>query len=415
MKISGFGMNQALDTIRPEDLKNYLKMQSALNKRVKQPQLHAVISAEGKSYSKEALTEIAEQWLKSMGYENQPYLIVFHKDTDNNHVHLVSTRIGRNGRKISSGFENIRAIQSLNKIMGIDEKHNVKQDIAAALAYQFTTKAQFMMILESQGYTLKEKGDQLEVIKFGVKQDSVPLLHINDSLKEQCAANRAKQLKAIFNKYAKVYDTALKPVMVSMPGGYLQKPNGYTSDFAGFLKAKLGITLLFHAKDNKPPYGYSVIDHSGKAVFKGGEIMPLKELLQIQAGSKYYKEDEPVPEQEISQDTKLYYAAILKAALYNYPDLVQGLYHQGLTLIRDGDGFTMVDEGAQARIPVEELLNEADYNYLVEQFSRHAGTEEETERQYDSIRGINIADDIDDEAIHGRNRRRVKKARTNTR
>ena len=119
--------------------------------RVKAPQFHAVISAKGKSYDKSALTKIAEAWLKEMGYGEQPYLVVFHKDTDNNHVHLVSTRIDRNGKKISSAFEHLRAIRSINKILGIDH----------ALQYQFSTRAQFLMILEKGGYLGRDIDEQL--------------------------------------------------------------------------------------------------------------------------------------------------------------------------------------------------------------------------------------------------------------
>jgi len=61
-----------------------------------------------------------------MGYGEQPFLIVYHNDTDNNHVHMVSTRIDRTGKTISSSFENNRAIQNLNKILGLDEKQSVE-------------------------------------------------------------------------------------------------------------------------------------------------------------------------------------------------------------------------------------------------------------------------------------------------
>jgi hypothetical protein len=415
MKVANFGPLQGLDKLRPEDYKNYLKMLSAQNKRVSQPQFHAVISAKGRTYDKTALTEIATQWLASMGYAGQPYLIVYHNDTNNNHVHMVSTRIDRNGKKISSGFENIRAIQNLNRVLGIDEKHNAKQDIEKALSYQFTTKAQFMMILECQAYQLKETSLNLEVIKFGVKQAEIDLLKIEERInKYQPDTERKTQLKAIFHKYAAVYDTALIPHPIPLPGAYSKKSNGFTSEFSACLKEKLGFTLLFHASGDKPPYGYSIVDHAGKSVFKGAEIMPLKELLNIQRGELEVIENEghveisDLPEHEISAETQKYYAAILKAVLYNYPDILQGLYHQGLNILRNGEDFILADQSAHIFINVSELLNENDYQHLVEIFSQSAELTDEASRQYDRIPGVSIAADIDDEAIHGRNRRRRK-------
>jgi hypothetical protein len=400
MKVSGFGPVEALESPRPEDYKNYLQTLSKRNTRVKAPQFHAVISAKGKEYDKVALTAIATEWLATMGYEKQPYLIVYHNDTDNAHVHMVSARIDKNGKKISDSFENNRAVHNLNKVLGLDEQHSAKQDIVNALTYNFSTKAQFLMILESKGYAIRGN----EVIKFGKVQELLePLLIGQQIAKYIPATNRKMQLKALFHKYARVYDTTLNP----------GRSGSFTSEFSKYLKEKHGLVLLFHAKDGKPPYGYSILDHSGKGVFKGTEVVSLQQLLSVPAGKTYIVEDEPTPERDSSAETKTYYAALLKAALYNYPDFVQGLHHQGLSIMRNGDDYTLADKGAKIFIPVDELLDGPDYNYLVGQFSR--SVEVEVDREYGDIPGINIADDIDDEAINGRNRNRKKQARTNTR
>src|SRR6202012_2550659 len=145
VKVSGFGALQGLSELRPEDYKNALKAVSALNKGVKSPQFHVAISAPGKTHARYQLTAIAEEWLKLMGYVDQPYLIVFHQDTANNHVHIVSTRITKEGKTINRDFEHIRGIKNLNKVIGLDEKQEVKAHIAKALAYRFSTMAQFKM------------------------------------------------------------------------------------------------------------------------------------------------------------------------------------------------------------------------------------------------------------------------------
>src|ERR1700761_760615 len=98
MKVINFGALQGLSQLRPKDYQDYLMQLASLNKRVVYPQLHATISAKGSTSSKEELTVIAEKWLEAMGYGKQPYLVIFHKDTDNNHVHLVTCRVDRNGK-----------------------------------------------------------------------------------------------------------------------------------------------------------------------------------------------------------------------------------------------------------------------------------------------------------------------------
>ncbi|HVX00197.1 MAG TPA: relaxase/mobilization nuclease domain-containing protein, partial [Candidatus Babeliaceae bacterium] len=114
MLIANFGAMHALSNPRPQDLVNYLLMVSAQNKVIKNTQFHAVISANGRNYNKQELTKAAVMWLKEMKYGDQPYLIVFHKDTENNHVHIVSSRVGKDGKQIDRDYEQVRAVRNIN-------------------------------------------------------------------------------------------------------------------------------------------------------------------------------------------------------------------------------------------------------------------------------------------------------------
>jgi hypothetical protein len=412
MKVSGFGALNALGVLRPEDYRNQFKAVSALNKRVSHAQFHAIISTQGRMHDQYALTEIATEWLEKMGYGGQPYLIVFHKDTENNHVHVVSARVGRDGRKISSAFEKIRGSHHLNAVLGLDEKQNAKLDIAKAMFYAFSTSAQFGMILESRGYVVRETGDRLTIIKFGVQQGEVNLAAITQRMQGyRPDAARLKQLKALFRKYAALQDTALVPKTVALPGAYAKISKGFTSDFTACLKEKLGLELVYHASGDKPPYGYTVIDHATKMVVKGSEVMQLKALLSIQPGKEHFDEqayDSRLAAEKVKQldeSGRHYYAAILKAALYNYPDLMQGLQHQGLTIIHHGANFTLADTSTQTFMAIEELLDEKDYHYLVESYAQWNELGDEIQRQLSQVPGVFISSDIDDEAIHGRKRK----------
>ena len=398
MKVANFGALQGLMKVRPEDYKNYLAMISATNKHVKRPQFHVVISAEGSSYDKNQLTAIGEEWLAQMGYEKQPYLVIFHKDTANNHIHLVTSRIGHSGKKISDRFEKIRAVETLNRVLGIDARHGAKSDIENALSFRFATAAQFRMILEGKGYVLRERDGRYEVIKFGKLQETIGANLIIDRLSKEADSQRKIQLKALFHKYAAVHDTTLE-----------KGRKGYLSEFATVMKAKFGIELVFHASGDKPPYGYSVIDHSSKNVFKGGDVMPLKELLAMRMSERPAKE-KPRVRYENNRNQLNYYAALLTAAMYNYPDLTQGLQHQGLIIIKNEDGFTLHDTAVGVFINTSELLNEKQQQTLTNRFGN-----EHPQRQHQVMPGINLAADVDDDAAFGMKRRRKKKARTNLR
>src|ERR1700761_8510030 len=132
MKVSGFDALKVLNEVRIEDYLNYLDAQSALNTRIKLPQFHAMISAPDSRYDKHKLTKLAQDWLKVMDYGDQPYLLVFHKDTDQAHVHIVTTRVKRNGDKVSDRFEHTRATQELNRLLQLDEAHQAQLNAGKA-------------------------------------------------------------------------------------------------------------------------------------------------------------------------------------------------------------------------------------------------------------------------------------------
>jgi hypothetical protein len=229
MKVANFGPLQAFTSLRPQDYINYLQMVTNQNKNIKKPQFHVVISAKQKLYDKSALTSIGESWMKEMGYVNQPYLIVFHKDTLHNHIHIVSTRIGKDGKKISSAYEYLRSQKNMNKVLGYD----------FAFTYNFSTRAQFMMLLDNQGFPGRDPDEQKIQERIGK--------HVPDKA-------RAFAIKQIFERHK------------GQPG------------FERIINDKYGIDLVFHSSEGKKPYGYSIIDHEGKQVFKGSEVMPLKSL-----------------------------------------------------------------------------------------------------------------------------------------
>ena len=371
VKVSGFGALQALSNLRPEDYINYLSAVSKKNTRIVFPQFHAMISAKGKSATKEELTSIADKWLTGMGYGDQPYLLIFHKDTGNNHIHMVSTRVDRSGNKISDSFEKIRSYQVLNSILGKDEKRAFATHTQRVLKYGFSTKAQFMMLMERMGYALSLKDDAYHTSKFGKHLGSIPLKSIEEKLSAFTKNSaRSRQLQTIFLKYGKTTGNDLIATFEKLAGNISGKHNGYTSPLCDLLSEKFGLEFIFHFKADLMPYGYTVIDHAYQSVFKGSEIMPLAQFLSMGSEVKSIEKQQVI---------------LLEVPVIN-------------------------DEPIFMDAPSENYLLNYNAN---EQYSDEA-FEENTASFLDDI-SIDIADDIDDEQILGRNRRRQKKARTNTR
>lgn len=59
----------------------------------------------------EQLGEIAREYMERMGYGEQPYIVFKHRDIAREHLHIVSLRIDREGRKLPHDFEARRSVE----------------------------------------------------------------------------------------------------------------------------------------------------------------------------------------------------------------------------------------------------------------------------------------------------------------
>lgn len=350
LEVSGFGALEGLEEIRPQDYANYLSARSATSSNITYPQFHAVLSCKGREYDKHQLGEMAKKWLEGMGYGGQPYLLIYHNDTDNNHVHMVSTRVGPDGRKINDSYERIRAYQVLDQLMGLDHSKQATKDVQWALSYQFSTRAQFMMLLEQKGYSLKINSDNIGISKFVRQLTAVPLKDIKNRIGENVKnIDRIAQLRAVIFRYRDSLDKDLVKSTDTNSGRDM-----FSSGLTTFLGEKFGLHFLFHSTGGRPPYGYTVIDHAHKTVYKGGELMPMSELFNLPA------------------DT----GRVVESAENHFKE------HP----TEEND----TPKNASAEATVED-------NTIIDGFQ------------------LDISDDVDDEAILGMKRRKKRKARTNTR
>lgn len=273
-----------------EFYKNYLTKIGSLNPYVKNKQFHAILSTKGNKHSFEELKNYAKEYIKFMGYENNPYLIYGHRDTENNHVHIVSTRVDKKGGKIDDTYENKRSQQFLKQVLKIDYSLNYEELKNESLSYQFSTVAQFKLLLERYHYKFKEKDDRILVFKTGNKTDEISMELLLEKIKIYADhSNLKKKYKAIFKKYS--------------DGKNIEQ-------FKNIVHEKFGIELVFHTakkikydplkerKKNRKqrPYGYTIIDHKNKVVFKGSEIYSLRNLLEAEKRPLKRKEIYPILE-----------------------------------------------------------------------------------------------------------------------
>ena len=247
-------------------LRNYLMDYSARNDRTRRTQFHAAISCKGNEYSKDELIGIAWKYLEKMGYNNegQPILMYFHHDTDNNHLHIVTSRISPDGKKIPDSMENIRSLKAIEDVMNMDIKYQNSEMMARAKSYHFESVSQFMAIFETSGYEAFVQDGDVCIKRGGQVQDRIAVKDVEKLCRKNGEAEkkRIRQLRAILQKY--------------------RDQSASREEMESLLKKKFGISIKFLGKEFSP-YGYMVVDNSTKTVFKGGDILGIKDLLQFQS------------------------------------------------------------------------------------------------------------------------------------
>ena len=83
-----------------------------LNSKLAKPVLHITLSlVPGEELPKEKLMEMCQDCAKDMGFENNQYVAIHHKDTSHQHLHIVANRIGFDKRTVSdsNNFQKIAA------------------------------------------------------------------------------------------------------------------------------------------------------------------------------------------------------------------------------------------------------------------------------------------------------------------
>lgn len=190
----------------PEELATFLKIYSSRNDRIKKAQFHVAISCKGYEMTDEQLLDFAHRYLAEMGYMNhgQPLLIYSHHDTDNNHLHIVTSRVAPDGRKIDHNHERRRSQAVIDKLLENNPKEKVDKDILAAGGYKFGSFAQFKAILQSMGYQVYQKEDTVAVKHGGKVLRKLNIREIEMLYNRKSDAKdrkRNRQLRMILLKY----------------------------------------------------------------------------------------------------------------------------------------------------------------------------------------------------------------------
>ena len=132
--------------------------------------------------SDETLMQIAREYMETLGYGKQPYIVFKHNDIAREHIHIVSLRVDSEGKKINDKFEKRRSKQITDtlerkynlipssKVSNKEEvetpkvdisKENIKEQVASALRmvlkhYKFCSLGDLNAILSRYHLAVEE-------------------------------------------------------------------------------------------------------------------------------------------------------------------------------------------------------------------------------------------------------------------
>ena len=296
-----FGLNTATEVGR------YLKERSKTygNTNTDRFQFHVSASVEGRTMTPQELTDFARELMKGMGYEKQPYFVYAHHDTDNNHVHILSTRIQPNGYAISDHQDIRRLNACANCILASD----INRDIERIFSYDYETEGQFANIVRSFGFKMEKSLDGYRLLKNGGDAGKISVGDIFKHIikNSQKRKDRATQLRAIIKKYkAEIaegkYQSLNSPEVSKSKKKKPTRPksnpdikkildkNGkplskerqeQLQQLIFTLKKSFGIDICFQKDKNRQVRGYGIVDHAGKIAFDGSKVMKLSDLIDF--------------------------------------------------------------------------------------------------------------------------------------
>jgi len=342
-----------------EKLNRFQKLIS-LNKRASTNTVHISLNfALNEKIEKDRLIEIASGYMEKIGFAEQPYLVYQHLDAGHPHIHIVTTNIQKDGRRIS--LHNLGRNQSAKARKEIEIIYNLVK--AGEQGRQRTDEIKLInaqRVNYGRSPTKRSITNVLDSVLPNYKYAS--LAELNAVLKlYNLAADRGKQEGIIFRKGGLVYrvlDERGNKIGVPVKASsiynkptlsYLQKrfeENELSKqEYKKSLKTSIDwillrlpkslevfkealqkekINLVIRQNDEGVIYGLTYIDHRTKCVFNGSDIgrdYSAKTILEKCGIAQNYSSNEKVNELKFAPPN----IPVLPGNLneHQYPDLTK--------------------------------------------------------------------------------------------
>lgn len=274
------------------------------NRNTEKHTLHISLNPDPKdNVNDEKFRELAEQYMREMGYGEQPFVVFKHTDIDRTHIHIVSVCVNEEGKKISDKFEKMRSMNVCRElerqhglISATEKEHrkndkifspvnyiagDVKSQIASVVRhlpnyYKYQTLGEYNALLSLFNITTEKVEGELS----GKIQQGLLYIPLNE--KGERAGHPFKA--SLFGKNAGLQSLELhfeksKTALKNHPNqktlqSAVTIARQSTNDEVSFSKQLLeqGINVVVRRNDAKRIYGITFIDHNTKSVWNGSRL-----------------------------------------------------------------------------------------------------------------------------------------------
>ncbi|MEK6494339.1 conjugal transfer protein MobB [Myroides odoratimimus] len=252
----------------------------------------------------ETLNKIAQQYMNSMGYTNQPYIVYKHSDIEREHIHIVTVCTDLEGKKIDDKYDHLKSMKACRDIekkfnlsssinqtkeeskqiqfIPVDyTKHNLKAQIASVIRYlpkyyKYDSLTSYNALLS----LFNIRVEKVEASYNGQTKQGLVYFALNEIGEKVSNPFKA----SLFGKNASYQNLenhfkASKEKLKSLPNKANLKytieialnTTNSQQEFKGELLNHGINVVLFQNKDNRI-YGVTFIDHNSKSVYKGSDL-----------------------------------------------------------------------------------------------------------------------------------------------
>jgi hypothetical protein len=279
------------------------------NLKVKTNTVHVSLNFDtSETVAEDTLLKISQAYMDKIGFGDQPYLVYQHYDAAHSHIHIVTTNVQENGKRIN--LHNIGKNQSEKARKELEQEFNlIKAESRHKIDKEFVFPIRIKKAVYGKTETKRAISNIVHQVTTSYKYTSLP--ELNAVLNQfNVTADRGIEGSKMFEKKGLVYtllnDKGEKvgvPIKASSIYGrptlaflerqfrlneVLKRPHALQlkstidnilekhknisrASFSDTL-SKRGINVIFRDNKDGRTYGVTFVDHNTKVVFKGSDL-----------------------------------------------------------------------------------------------------------------------------------------------